>query len=117
MSSKSLQSNKLINEKNLLKLLDMSADLMSTIDSNGFFVDLNEIWESKTGYKLEELRDKPIIDFIHPEDKEKSQEEIEKLFTGQHCNVNFINRYLKKSGDILYLSWRSSFIAEENILI
>lgn len=71
----------------------------------------------KLGYTKEELKQKPFIEFVHKDDQIKTSKETQKLFAGDYRTVNFVNRYRKKDGGIIYLSWRASLIKKENIII
>jgi diguanylate cyclase (GGDEF)-like protein/PAS domain S-box-containing protein len=84
------------------RLFEMTSDLLATISLDGRFTLLNPAWEQLLGWTLEELREKPIADFIHPDDVEPTRA---LLVTGRarpaHLE-NFTNRYRHRDG-----SWRS----------
>jgi len=58
------------------KLFNNSFDLICIAGFDGYFKELNPIWEQVTGYSLEKLYAIPFIEFIHPDDVEKTVSEI-----------------------------------------
>ncbi|RYZ66866.1 MAG: PAS domain-containing hybrid sensor histidine kinase/response regulator, partial [Proteobacteria bacterium] len=59
------------------------------------------------GYTEEELTSRPCTDFIHPDDIDKTIEQILIQKEGQSV-FSFENRYRTKNGDYRLLSWKSS---------
>jgi diguanylate cyclase (GGDEF)-like protein/PAS domain S-box-containing protein len=84
------------------RLFEMTSDLLATISLDGRFTLLNPAWEQLLGWTLDELRSKPIADYIHPDDVEQTRA---LLLAGRarpaHLE-NFTNRYRHRDG-----SWRS----------
>jgi len=97
------------------KLFNFSFDLLCIAGFDGYFKELNPAWEKMTGFTIEELKAKPFIEFIHKDDRAKTQQEIQELLKGGH-SFNFENRYLTKGGDILHLSWTATPILENNLM-
>lgn len=85
---------------------DTSPDLLCVAGYDGFFKRINPAVSRLLGYTEEELKSKPINDFVFSEDKnstETARNELKKkvpLF-------NFENRYLTKEGNIVWLLWTS----------
>lgn len=67
------------------------------------FVRVNPRWTELTGYTQEEMISRPFMEFIHPDDKIKTQDRVES--NGQA--LSFVNRYKKKSGGYITLEWIS----------
>ncbi|MBF0317569.1 MAG: PAS domain-containing protein, partial [Nitrospirae bacterium] len=59
------------------------------------------------GYTDEELKSRPFIEFVHPDDVEKTLNEVKKLSQGIPA-IDFENRYLCKDGRYKHIQWRSS---------
>jgi PAS domain S-box-containing protein len=97
------------------KLFNVSFDLLCIAGLDGYFKELNPAWENATGYTLQELYSKPFRDFIHPEDFKKTEDEIGKLIKGKVA-INFENRYIAKSGDLIDLSWTAIAVPEDSKL-
>ena len=63
----------------------------------------------------EELLSRRFDFFVHPEDVEKSEIELEKITYGLNL-MHFENRCITKSGRIVWLSWHCHAINEEGII-
>lgn len=92
-----------------------SLELMCIANTDGYFLRLNPKWEQILGYQEEELKSKPFIEFVHPEDKEATIAEANKLAEG-HKTINFTNRYRKKDGSYLWLEWTSGVEVHSGLL-
>ena len=66
---------------------------------DGWFRYVNPAWEKVTGYSESELLARPVLDFVHPQDHPKQQQELEALAAG-HPTIRFENRYVCKDGGI-----------------
>lgn len=98
-----------IQEKNdeIATYFNSSLDLMSIIDRDGVFRMLNPEWEKTLGYTVEEMLGTPFKDYIHPEDREKTDLSFKNLYTRADIQ-NFTNRYRRKDGSYRWIEWRSS---------
>jgi PAS domain S-box-containing protein len=84
---------------------DIERDLLCTIDSNGYFVSLNAAWEHTLGWSRGELMSRPFIDFVHPEDVERTRRVAAKVNRPDHQVVDFENRYWTADGGWRWLRW------------
>lgn len=98
------------------RFFDLSLDLLATANKDGYFVDLNAMWTATLGYELDELRQKPLITFVHPDDKEATLREAAKLFQG-HVTIYFENRYRAKDGSYRWLAWNSRLSQEDQLIV
>ncbi|KAA3598114.1 MAG: PAS domain S-box protein [Calditrichaeota bacterium] len=85
---------------------NLSLSFMAVANLDGFFKLLNPTWEKTLGYTLKELKSKPYIEFVHPEDVEITLKEIENLNKGIKA-INFTNRYQTKDGSYRWLNWNA----------
>jgi len=81
---------------------------------NGVFKKVNPTCLQLLGYSEEELIAKPFIDFVHPDDKQSTLDEMARQIK-IGSSLNFENRYLRKDGSIVLLSWRASYDKNEGI--
>lgn len=75
--------------------------LNGIVDDQGRFVALSNKWEETLGHSLTELLNIPFIDFVHPDD-------VEKTIAAYHQDTfegTFRNRYLKADGSFVTLKW------------
>ncbi|HEX9151803.1 MAG TPA: PAS domain S-box protein [Flavobacterium sp.] len=94
-------------EREFQNFIELSKDLVCIANVDGFFYKVNPAFTAVLGYSKEELEGKPFIDFIHPEDLDKTLKEVEKLFA-ERTNISFENRYRCKNGKYILLSWNTS---------
>jgi two-component system, cell cycle sensor histidine kinase and response regulator CckA len=86
------------------RLFNLSIDLLCVADTNGYFLDMNPTWEKVLGFTVAELKSKPFIEFIHPDDRPKTVQKYSDQHTGGSA-INFQNRYLCKDGSYRWLEW------------
>ena len=85
----------------------VSIDLLCVLDFSGYFKRLNPAWEKTLGFTLEELRSKPFIEFVHPDDRERTLAQNSTVRTGGQA-LSFENRYLCKDGSWKWLLWNAA---------
>ncbi len=96
------------------KFFNVSSDLMCMADPNGCFKKVNPACLQTLGYAESELLTRPFIDFVHPEDRQATLDEMARqLQVG--FSINFENRYLRKDGKVRWLSWLAAYDKEEGV--
>jgi len=81
-----------------------SLDLLCIADDNGMFRWVNAAWTRLLGWSEAELKARPFLDFVHPEDVEATLAEVATLSEGVPT-IRFINRYRTKDGRYVWLEW------------
>ncbi len=94
----------------------LSLDLLCIADLNCCFKRVNPAFEKTLGFTEEELLAKPFLSFIHPEDRDATIVEVQKLTTGKPT-INFENRYICKNGSFKWLAWTGMPDAEKSVVI
>jgi diguanylate cyclase (GGDEF)-like protein/PAS domain S-box-containing protein len=97
------------------RFFNLSRDMLCTVNADGYFVELNPAWAATLGYTEEELESRPFIDFVHPEDRERTAAETASLFSGTGTAV-FQNRYRTKDGAWRWLDWSSKYSAADGLI-
>lgn len=85
---------------------ELSLDLLAVAGFDGQFRRLNPMWTRTLGWSKEELFSRPIIEFVHPEDRERTLAARAGLKQGVPATA-LTNRYLCKDGSHRWLEWRS----------
>jgi PAS domain S-box-containing protein len=102
-------------EIHLSSFIEMTPDLVCIAGRDGFFKKVNRAVIEKFGYTEEELMSRPIASLMHPEDRQLTLHKRAELFEGKHL-VNFRNRYITKTGGIVWLEWTSLYFPDEEVV-
>ncbi|MFL9908620.1 PAS domain S-box protein [Paraburkholderia sp. RL17-337-BIB-A] len=85
----------------------LSLDLTCIIaEPRGHFKRVNPAFSRVLGWTSEELLSRPLIEFVHPDDREMTLREIELHRSGDPID-HFENRYLCKDGSSRWLAWKA----------
>jgi PAS domain S-box-containing protein len=90
------------------RFFDVSSDMLATANADGYFIRLNPAWTETLGYDLDELRGRPFIDFVHPDDRDATNAEAARQITQGQTVLNFQNRYRHHDGSYRWLEWTST---------
>ncbi|MEA3212747.1 MAG: hypothetical protein QOE70_5804 [Chthoniobacter sp.] len=104
MLEKAMQQNQ--------QVLDNSVDVVCTIDAAGLFTSLSAACEKIFGYSPAEMIGRPFLDFILPEDRASTIAGAALLPAGQELH-DFENRYVRKDGTIVPVSWSATWSAAD----
>jgi PAS domain S-box-containing protein len=99
----------------LYRLFNLSLHMLCIAGTDGYFKRVNPAFEKTLGYKPDELLKRPFIDFVHPEDRETTRQELDKLSRGQ-STLYFENRYRCNDGSYRWLSWTSMPKSEDGMV-
>lgn len=87
------------------RFFELSTDLLCVLRTDGRFERLNPAWEKVLGYTREELLARPYVDFLHPDDRDPTIHEFEKVLRGAKLTPGFQNRFIKKDRSHVWLTW------------
>jgi eukaryotic-like serine/threonine-protein kinase len=102
-------------ERDLVRFFDLSPDLFCVAGLDGYFRRVNVNFSRILGYTDAELLSRPFLDFLHPEDRERSMAEMEKLSRGLPV-IRFLNRYRDTKGSYRTFEWTAKAIPEEGVI-
>ena len=85
----------------------VAIDMLCVLDFNGYFKRLNPAWEKTLGFTVAELQSRPFIEFVHPDDRERTLRQNRDVRTGGQA-LGFENRYLCKDGSHRWLLWNAA---------
>jgi PAS domain S-box-containing protein len=97
------------------RLFSLSVQMLCIAGTDGYFKRLNPAFERTLGHSTEEMLVRPLLDFVHPDDRKATVEEIRKLEAGEPT-VHFENRFRCKDGSYRWLVWTSSPDAQNGLL-
>jgi PAS domain S-box-containing protein len=90
----------------LENFFNVNLDLLCIADTSGNFIRVNKAWESTLGYPVEDLEKRKFLDFVHPDDLEKTLAAMATLDSQKEV-LNFVNRYRCIDGSYRFIEWRS----------
>ncbi|MDE5417416.1 PAS domain S-box protein [Labilibaculum sp. DW002] len=103
-------------EENLKNTFDISPSIISKANvDTGYFIEANQAVTRLLGYTTEEFTSKPLMEFIHPDDKQRTVDEIVEQKDGRDTTF-FENRYLCKDGSYKWMAWHSTKADENGIV-
>ena len=106
-------SNK--SEYSLKPFFEQTCDLLCIAGFDGYFKKVNPALCTRLEYSEDELLSRPINSFIHPEDQNLTAKQRNKIREGKRL-LNFENRYIKKSGEAIWLSWTSIPMQDQELV-
>ena len=92
-----------------------SVDLLCFLDFNGYFKRINPAWERALGFTRQELMARPFIEFVHPDDRERTLRQNAAVRGGGQA-LAFENRYMCKDGSHRWLRWNAAPDSAEKVI-
>jgi PAS domain S-box-containing protein len=93
----------------------VSIDMLCFLDFNGYFKRLNPAWERTLGFTIDELMSRPFIEFVHPDDRERTLNQNREVRGGGQA-LGFQNRYVCKDGSYRWFLWNAAADAAARVI-
>ncbi|MGA7591012.1 MAG: response regulator, partial [Candidatus Sulfotelmatobacter sp.] len=97
------------------QFIDLSIDMFCIAGFDGYFKNLNPAWQKTLGFTEQELKAKPYVEFIHPDDRSATASEASRLENSE-VTFAFENRYLCKDGSYKWISWNAVSAPEKKVI-
>jgi PAS domain S-box-containing protein len=97
------------------RIFSLSPDLIVVADFDGHFTRVNPAVEQVLGYTPEEFLARPYLDFVHPDDRDKTAALTAALREGK-TSPSFENRFIGKDGSPRVLEWTSTPVIEDRLM-
>jgi len=94
---------------------ELSPDLLCIAGYDGYFKKINAAVSATLGYTSKELYERPIDSFIYIEDKSLTAKK-RKLILKNIPLLDYENRYVTKSGEIVWLTWTSMPVESDQVV-
>jgi PAS domain S-box-containing protein len=88
------------------RFFDLSIDMLAVLGVDGYFKRLNHAWETTLGFTPAEMMSRPFIDFVHPDDRERTLSQNRDVRGGGRAAL-FENRYLCIDGSYKWMLWNA----------
>ncbi|MFZ4057571.1 MAG: PAS domain S-box protein, partial [Ferruginibacter sp.] len=116
LSSKmGIEIKRKIAEEDLRHFFEMTPDVLCIAGTDGYFKKINPAFSNLIGYTESEILSIPIIEFIHPDDRNATNIVLDESAAGIKT-IYFENRYITKNGVIVWLAWTSVTVLEESVV-
>jgi PAS domain S-box-containing protein len=93
----------------------LSLDLMVIAGFDGYFKQLNPAWEKTLGWTLDELKARPWVDFVHPDDVPATLAAARQITEGAALPAHE-NRYRCRDGSYRWLQWTAREIVGQRLI-
>jgi two-component system cell cycle sensor histidine kinase/response regulator CckA len=113
---KQLASAKYKAEADRQQFFVLALDLLCVVGFDGYFKDFNPAWQTILGWSVDELRARPYVDFLHPDDREATVAQTRVLVSSQQTKVSFENRWRCKDGSHRSLLWNAAAVHSERLI-
>ena len=108
---KQVEIELMVKTTELEKFFTVALDLLCIADTSGHFIKLNQSWQTILGYSLPDLENSRFLDFVHPDDLQRTIEVLGEL-SEQKPVLDFVNRYRTKEGTYKFIEWHSVPVGE-----
>ncbi len=88
------------------RFFSIGLELLCIASNKGYFLRLNPHWEKVLGYPLSELEGSQCLDYVHPDDLDKTRKAIVTLQLGEQI-TSFVSRYRCRDGSYRWLEWKA----------
>ena len=88
------------------RFFELSLDMLCVLGFDGHFKRLNHAWERTLGFTIAELKSRPFIEFVHPDDRSRTLNQNGDVRGGGRA-LGFENRYLCKDGSFRWFRWNA----------
>ncbi len=93
-------------EREVDDIFDLSLDLLCIVGVHGYLKRVNPAFERTLGYEAGELLMRPLLDFVHPDDRYAATNWIARLREAHEAEP-FECRYVRADGAIRWLHWNT----------
>ena len=97
------------------RFFTLSIDMLCIAHFSGYFKRLNPAWEKTLGFSREELQSRRMFEFVHPEDREDTLAQNQKVRNGGQA-LAFENRYRCKDGSYKWLLWNATADLDHQVI-
>lgn len=99
-----------------LKAIDLLLDMICIVDVDGRYVFVSPACEQILGYTADELLGRNMIEFVHPEDRERTLNAASEIMSGTPA-FHLENRYVRKDGRIVDIMWTARWWETDKVRV
>jgi len=103
-------------EAEIKHTIEVVPGIIATADDHtGYFTHCNPALSNILGFSPKEFLARPFIEFIHPDDRQSTINEVKKQLKGSTV-ARFENRYICKDGSYKWLEWKATATDEKGLI-
>jgi PAS domain S-box-containing protein len=99
-------STTIISVEELWRLFNLSASIFCIAGMDGYFRHINPCFTRILGFSEAELLSRPILEFVHPEDRNMISQKLKAL--ADNCEVSFCGRFQTTGIGYKWLTWSAT---------
>lgn len=99
-------------EDQFLRVIELSDDAICIIGRDGHFKSLNPAWHRLLGYDIDAMTGRRFLDFVHPDDRERTIAEFAVVVADGTPTPGFTNRYQHLDGTYRTIEWSAQVSPE-----
>jgi PAS domain S-box-containing protein len=102
-------------ERDLVRFFELTPDLFAIAGMDGYFHRVNANFGRVLGHPLADLLAIPFLNFVHPDDRDRTRCVLDDLARGELC-VRFRNRYRDVRGEYHWFEWQAKPLVGEGMI-
>jgi len=108
-------ADRLDHETRRNRFFTLAPDMLGVGGFDGRLMQLNGSWERTLGLTARELCERPVFEFLHPDDRPAMRDHLRELSEGAPT-ARFENRHRHGDGSYRWLSWTAAPFREEGLV-
>jgi PAS domain S-box-containing protein len=97
------------------RFFTLSPEMVIVAGYDGYWKRVNPTVEAVLGYTEREALSRPFMEFVHPDDRERTVEEAGRVMGGENA-VAFENRIVCKNGSYRWIEWTVTPVLEDGVM-
>jgi PAS domain S-box-containing protein len=97
-------------------ITDLLVDAICIVDAQGHFLSIKGACEPIFGYRPEEMIGKPMIQFVHEPDRQRTLQAVSRIMDG-YLQRHFENRYVRKDGRLVHIMWSARWSPDSKVRV
>jgi PAS domain S-box-containing protein len=99
-------------QREVERIFKLSPDLITVVGFDGLWRRFNPAFERLFGYTEREALARPYLDFVRPDDRDRSDAAIRRVVRGE-TTIGFENRMTCKDGSYRWIEWTATPVLDE----
>ncbi|RMJ06387.1 Cyclic di-GMP phosphodiesterase Gmr [Marinobacter litoralis] len=96
--------------------MDLLLDALFIVDRDGYIQYVSSASYRIFGYRPEEMVGRPVLDFVHPEDQQRTADVVQEILQGD-LKPHFENRYIRKDGSTAHIMWSARWSSDKQVRV